>query len=195
MAKEEEDQPNEEKAPAESGGGIKVWIPLIATLIVMPATAYLLSGIIAKDISKDIKKELGIKTTEKEDVDEENDEKAQKDDKKDGEKGDEKETTTDEVDLGKVLANIKGTSGSRYLMAQITLKGHKGKKIEKLAEKHKAQLLDKAKTILGSFTLREIDGGNAGVENQAKAMLMTTFGNVLGEDVIEAIYLTQFAIQ
>ena len=191
MAKEEEDQPNEEKAPAESGGGIKVWIPLIATLIVMPATAYLLSGIIAKDISKDIKKELGIKTTEKEDVD---DDKAENKDTGDKE-GDEQKTTTDEVQLEKVLANIKGTSGSRYLMAQITLKGHEGEGIEELAKKHNAQLLDKARTILGSFTLREIDGGDAGVENQAKAQLLSAFGNVLGENVIEAIYLTQFAIQ
>lgn len=92
----------------------------------------------------------------------------------------------------KVLVNVSGTGGTRYLLANITIVSSNAKMKENI-EKADAQLRDVAASVLAVKTIADID--KPGARNLIRTELVSAFNGVLGEGMVKEIYFTEFAIQ
>jgi flagellar FliL protein len=93
---------------------------------------------------------------------------------------------------GKVLVNIAGTMGTRYLLANLTLVGPKAN-LKDLAEQNDAELRDVAASVLASKTIADLE--KPGARNLIRSELISVFNSVLGDGSVTELYLTEFAIQ
>ena len=96
------------------------------------------------------------------------------------------------VGLNKILVNVAGTMGSRYLLTSLTLAGSKADFANRV-EAQKPQLLDLAAGVLSSKTIEDLE--KPGVRNQVRGELISVFNGALGDGTITDVYLTEFAVQ
>ncbi len=94
--------------------------------------------------------------------------------------------------LTKVLVNVAGSAGARYLIANYTLVGSTTDFKAKLDER-KDQLLDVAIGVMGAKTIADLE--KPGARNLIRNELMSAWNNALGGNVVKEIYITEFAIQ
>ena len=94
--------------------------------------------------------------------------------------------------LTKVLVNVFGTGGARYLIVSMTLVGNTPEFKTKV-EENKDQLLDAAASTLASKSITDLE--RLGVRNQIRAELVSVFNTVLKATPVQEIYLTEFAVQ
>lgn len=170
------------EAPAK-GGGFKAFIPLIATLVLMPAVAWAMTQFV---LVPKLQKSLGIVPSHTEAAAAEGHEGSTNSVAED--KGAPKQT----VQLTKLLVNVAGTMGSRYLLASVTLVGS-ASDFKAKVEKRDPQLRDAAMTLLSTKTITDLE--KPGARNIVRSELITGFNNVLGSGVVQEIYITEFAIQ
>ena len=93
---------------------------------------------------------------------------------------------------GKVLVNIAGTMGTRYLLANVTLVGTQPT-LRELVDKNDAELRDVAAGVLASKTIADLE--KPGARNLIRTELISVFNTVLGEGAVTELFLTEFAIQ
>jgi len=178
-SKPEESRPAAEAAPAPApakGGGS--WVPLIANILLMPAIAYGLTTFVL------LPKLQGGKTAAGEHG-------AEGEGAHGAKAGKDKGRVTVPLS-GKILVNVAGTAGTRYLVASVTLVG-KNPALKDHVERNDAQLRDAAAGVLGSKTLADVD--KPGMRNLIRAELISCFNDILGKDQVNDLYLTEFAIQ
>lgn len=171
--------PAEAPAPAAAAGPspLAAWLPLIVTIIAMPLLAFATTKFV---LIPQMKQSLGKAGDA-----------APSTEKKDG------TTDTDSktkvlVPLSKILVNVAGTMGTRYLMASVTLVGS-DESFRTQVEQNKDQLLDLATGTLCTKTISDLE--KPGARNVIRSELMTVFNNALGGPVIKEIYITELAIQ
>jgi flagellar FliL protein len=174
-------------AAAPAPGGIKAWLPLIVAVVAMPALAFATTKFVLLPKLQN----AGAPKTEAAASSEKAPEGESSSSKEGGEKtGNSKGKVT--VALSKMLVNVSGTLGTRYLMSSVTLVGNtpdfKGK-----IEDNKDQLMDLATGTLSSKTISDLE--KPGARNIIRAELMTVLNNALGGPVIQEIYITEMAIQ
>jgi flagellar FliL protein len=166
--------------PSAAAGGIKSWLPLIANLLLMPALAYAMTTFVLLPKMKSGGHAFSGPASG---------------DHSGGSAGghDGNEASRVNVPLSnKVLVNVSGTMGTRYLLANITLVGGKPE-LKESVEKKDAQLRDVAASVLASKTIADID--KPGARNLIRTELVSAFNNVLGNGVVSEIFFTEFAIQ
>jgi len=199
--KAEAPKPADGAAPA-AGGGMKAMLPLILNVVLMPVMAYvmtvfvLLPKINSGGVAVHAKAEGG-------DAAESSHGEAK------AESGGHGEPAKDEKGSGgkhgagtggktavplsaKVLVNVSGTAGTRYLLAQLTLVGTSAE-LKDSVEKSDAQLRDVAASVLGTKTIADLD--KPGSRNLIRTELISAFNGVLGDGRVKEIYFTDFAIQ
>jgi flagellar FliL protein len=94
--------------------------------------------------------------------------------------------------MSKILVNVAGTMGTRYLMTSITLVGvNEG--IRAKFEENKDQLMDLATSTLSTKTISDLE--KPGARNVIRSELITVFNDALGGPYITEIYITEMAIQ
>lgn len=163
-------------APAPKGGG-KSWLPLVLNIILMPAIAYGLTVFVL------IPKIQGGKSAGA-------DEHAADAAHGPGKSGAKAKIT---VPLGgKVLVNVAGTAGTRYLVATMTLVG-KSADLKMKVDENDPQLRDAAMSILGGKTISDLE--KPGMRNIIRAELIAAFNDIVGKEAVSDIYFTEFAIQ
>jgi flagellar basal body-associated protein FliL len=96
------------------------------------------------------------------------------------------------VQITKIIVNVSGTQGSRYLMTSFTLAGTHND-FKTIVEENKDQLLDLANTAMASKTISDLE--KPGARNQLRAELISIFNNALGGGLVQEIYFTEFAVQ
>ena len=165
-----------EAAPAPAGGGIKSWLPLIITVVLMPVLAF---GMTQFVILPQLQKSLGIKTAGTTEP------KA-----KTGKEG--AEAKHESVIMNKLLVNVAGTMGARYLLVSLSVVGT-GDDFKVKMQDRDAQLRDMACGTLSAKTLADLE--KPGARNLIRNELITGFNNILGDSEVTDIYLTEFAIQ
>ncbi|MFA6543932.1 MAG: flagellar basal body-associated FliL family protein [Limisphaerales bacterium] len=188
--------PNGTPAPAApaAGGGMKAMVPLLANLIIMPAVAY---GLTALVLVPQLRKGLAPDASaagEHASAEPAGDKKGHGDagGKADpSAKPDEKGKITVPMS-GKVLVNVAGTSGSRFLVTSMSIVS-KNPNLKALLEKNDPQLRDVAASTLSAKTISDLE--KAGARNLIRSELISVFNNVLGQGMVTDIYLTDFAIQ
>jgi flagellar FliL protein len=164
-----------EAAPAKAGGGFASWLPLILAVVLMPALAF---GMTKFLIVPELQKSLGVKSAEA----------------AHGTKGkagaDAKKTS---VKFEKLLVNIAGTMGARYLLVSLTIVGTGGEEFKAKITEEDARLRDMAMSALRTKTLADLE--KPGAVNIIRTELINGFNTVLGENAVSEIYITEFGIQ
>jgi flagellar protein FliL len=92
----------------------------------------------------------------------------------------------------KVLVNVAGTQGTRYLLANIVLVGPDAN-LKTAVDNGDAQLRDAASSILANKTIVDLE--KPGSRNLIRSELVSAFNNILGGGLVKEIYFTEFAIQ
>ncbi len=161
-------------APAAAGGGFKAWLPIIISVVLMPLLAY---GVTEFILLPQLQKGLGIKTGS-----------APAEDKA----KDSSDAKLDSVPLPKLLVNVAGTMGARYLLVSLSVSGS-GSDFKANMQSHDAQLRDMASGVLSAKTLADLEKPDA--RNLIRTELLNGFNNILGDNVVKNIYFTEFAIQ
>jgi flagellar protein FliL len=166
-------------SPKKSGGGFMAWLPILLTILIMPALSF---GVTQYVILPQLQKGLGIKpatpsssggsTTET--------------------KPGSTEAKTTSVLMNKMLVNVAGTMGARYLLVSVSVAGT-GKDFADNMTSHDAQLRDMACGALATKTLADLE--KPGARNLIRSELITGFNNILGDSSVQDIYFTEFAIQ
>src|ERR1017187_3433540 len=167
-------------AAAPSSGGIKSLLPLILSVVLMPVIAFAMTKFV---LIPQLQKSLNVKAATPGDHD-----KAGEKSKKDA-VGAKRETVT----LNKLLVNVSGTMGARFLLVSLSVAGTGGEEFKKKMEEHDAQLKDKATSTLSTKTIADLEKPNA--RNLIRTELITGFNNILGDSSVQEIYFTEFAIQ
>jgi flagellar FliL protein len=168
-------------AVAASSGGIKAWLPLIITVLLMPALAYATTKFV---LVPQMKKSLGEAATPAP-------AEAPGAEAKDGVSPDGVKTKV-KIPMSKILVNVAGTMGTRYLMTSITVVGT-SEELRAKVEENKDQLMDLATSTLSTKTISDLE--KPGARNLIRAELITVFNNALGGPWITEIYITEMAIQ
>ena len=94
--------------------------------------------------------------------------------------------------MNKLLVNVAGTMGARYLLVSLSVAGTSADFKDKMQE-HDAQLRDVASGALATKTLADLE--KPGERNLIRTELITGFNNILGNSEVQDIYFTEFAIQ
>lgn len=187
-----------EPVASKSSGGFKAWLPLIVTVATMPALAYAMTAfVLAPKLQRAIVNspsesvaETSEPAPEKAKGGTESSEGKAKGANTASAKGGKQGKVT--VPLGKVLVNISGSMGTRYLMANLTLVGTSADFKEKV-DNNKDQLLDVASGTLGAKSISDLE--KQGARNMISSELLLTFNGAIGEGTVKDIYITEFAIQ
>ena len=187
-----------EKTAKPSGGGFKAWLPLIITALTMPALAYAMTTfVLAPKLQRAISS-TSVETASAEASPAKGEKKAGAEAESKGKnagaaanaKGGKQTKVT--VPLGKVLVNISGSMGTRYLMANLTLVGTAADFKDKI-EANKDQLLDVASGTLGAKSINDLEKQAA--RNVLRSELLLAFNAAVGDGTVKDIYITEFAIQ
>jgi flagellar FliL protein len=163
------------------GGGFKAYLPLLIAVVAMPALAYATTKFVLLPKLQHSMNQSGTTETAAEPAAA----------GKDGEKttGSKGKVT---VALSKMLVNVSGTMGTRYLMTSVTLVGNTPEFKAKI-EDNKDQLMDLANGTLSTKTISDLE--KPGARNIIRSELLTVFNNALGGPVVQEIYITELAIQ
>ncbi|MSU62192.1 MAG: flagellar basal body-associated FliL family protein [Pedosphaera sp.] len=183
-------------AASAAAGGVKAWLPLVITVVSMPVMAYVMTNFV---LLPKLKTSGGQHAEEAASGGHEAKSEA-KDDSHGGggdtpggsSKSEGGSKTKYAVPMSKMIVNIAGTMGTRYLMVSVTLVG-KDSKFKKKIEDEKDQLLDLATGTLSGKTIAELE--KPGARNQIRTELMSVLNNALGGSLIREIYITELAIQ
>ena len=178
MADDRKPAPAESAADAPAaaaGGGIKNWLPLILAVVLMPALAF---GMTKFVIVPELQSSLGIKPA----VDAAN-----------GKPKSAADAKKMSVPFNKLLVNIAGTMGSRYLLVSVTVVGTGGEAFKTKMQENDAELRDMAMGALANKTLADLE--KPGARNLIRTELINGFNNVLGDNSVQEIYITEFGIQ
>jgi flagellar FliL protein len=118
-----------EDRPAPSS---KAWLPLILTVILMPALAFAMTRfVLVPEMKKALSPAADAATTESAGTNAE------------ASPGPSEGKSKVTVELTKILVNVAGTMGTRYLMTSVTLVGT-DESLRNKIEQNKAQMLDLA---------------------------------------------------
>ncbi len=170
--------PTSPKAPSP----IKAWLPILLTVVLMPMLAYATTRfVLVPRVQRALLQQTSGTTAES----------ASADKAGDATPADPK-TLKVTVPLTKVLVNVAGTMGTRYLMTSLTVVGA-GAEFKGKIDDTRDQLMDLATSALSTKTIADLE--KPGARNLIRTELINTFNNALGGPVIKEIYITEMAIQ
>lgn len=170
-------------APAAAApSAMATWLPLIITVLLMPVLAFVTTRfVLLPQMKKAMEHSAGGGAAD-----------SGADGKKDGDSAGGETKTKVLVPLSKILVNVAGTMGTRYLMTSVTLVGA-DESFRSKVEENKDQLMDLATGTLCTKTISDLE--KPGSRNVIRSELLTVFNNALGGPVIKEIYITELAIQ
>ena len=171
---------------SKPSGGFKPWLPLVVALVAMPALAYATTRFV---LLPKLQHALALPVTGS--TPDSVSETSAAAGAESGKTAAQAKTKV-MVPLSKMLVNVAGTMGTRYLMTSVTLVGNNADFKTKI-EENKDQLMDLATGALSSKTISDLE--KPGARNVIRAELMTVFNNALGGSVVQEIYITELAIQ
>ena len=163
----------------------QAWLPLGVAVLVMPALAYAMTTfVLVPRMQKALRspdiapaepgKEIHAETANA------------------GKEGAPPVGAGESVTLNKLLVNVAGTMGSRYLLTSLTLLGD-GADFSARVAQHEPQLRDMASGVLNAKTIADLE--KPGARNLIRGELLAGFNTVMGSSAVREIYFTEFAIQ
>ena len=186
--------PASPSADVARAGGFKAWLPLVVTFVAMPALAYALTTfVLLPKLKAAINATAPSEAAESAGAGEEKGSKSEGSrPEKSGSEGHGAKGGKFNYPFGKVLVNISGSQGTRYLLTTFTLAGA-GADFKTKIEENKDHLVDLASGTLSTKTIADLE--KPGMRNLIRSELISVFNNALGKGVVQEIYFTEFAIQ
>jgi flagellar FliL protein len=193
--------PAGDAAKGGSEGGLKSWLPLIVTIVLMPVLAFATTKFLILPKVVQAREGAAGEGSHEEAAGESSH--GEKESKDHGKPKDDKDAPKDahgktvgkkkqSFPISKVIVNVAGSMGTRYLMTSFTLVGTAGD-FKTVIEENKDQLLDVANTAMASKTISDLE--KPGARNQLRSELISIFNNALGGNLVQEIYFTEFAVQ
>ena len=184
------DQAEETQAPAPTpepsrSGGLMAWLPLVLSLLLMPALAYATTMFVLLP-----KLQKGLSTADAGATPSVGKESVGPAKANAREPASAKPKT--KVQLSKIVVNVSGSQGTRLLLTSLTLAGAAAE-FKTRIEENVDQLRDLASGILSSKTISDLEKPEA--RNLIRAELLSQFNSALGSGTVQEIYITEFAIQ
>jgi len=174
-----------DETPKAAAAGLSAWLPLIGAVVLLPVLAY---GVTTFILLPKLQKGLGITLPA-----------SAKAAPATGGHGAASAATPEasvggkvRVPLSKMIVNVSGTMGSRFLMTSIIMVSTTAD-FSAIVKEHEAQLKDTAGGILAAKTIQDLE--KPGARNIVRSELITAFNHVLGGTMVQEIYFTDFAIQ
>ncbi len=208
MSDKHEEADSKAAKPAEAaagGGGMKAMLPLIISIVLMPVLAYAMTAFV---LLPKLKASAGGGATAKPDEHGEAPKAeghgAEPKKEESGGHGEAKPAAesghgggaaakgSSKVSLNKIVVNVSGTMGSRYLMTSVTLVGT-SKDFKDVVEENKDKLMDIASGSLSSKTIADLE--KPGARNHIRAELITLFNNSLPSPMVKELFITDMAVQ
>jgi flagellar FliL protein len=90
------------------------------------------------------------------------------------------------------MVSLAGSGGSRYLRVNTVLAGA-DPALEELVTNNEIALRDATITVLSSMTLSQIEGSDG--RDIVRRALLSRLNGIMGEDIFQQIYFTEFVIQ
>jgi flagellar FliL protein len=188
--------PKETGAPAAAAGAAKggkgalmAWLPLGLAVVLMPALAFATTNFL---LIPKLRKELGLTGAPAAAAAAAPAEAGAAPAATHGAEGAATTGGKESVPMTKLLVNVAGTMGSRFLMTSLTLVGG-GADFRKKVEDRDAQLRDLACSILAVKTIADLE--KPGARNVIRSELQNAFNGILGDSSVKDIFFTDFAIQ
>lgn len=209
MSDKHEEADSKAAKPAEAaagGGGMKAMLPLIISIVLMPVLAYAMTAFVllpklkasaggtgapaTADAHGDTAKAGGHGAEPKKEESGGHGETKPAADS--GHGGGATAKGSSKVSLNKIVVNVSGTMGSRYLMTSVTLVGT-AKDFKDVLEENKDKLMDIASGSLSSKTIADLE--KPGARNHIRAELITLFNNSLPSPIVKELFITDMAVQ
>lgn len=178
-----EANPSATPAAPAAGGGVKALLPLILSVALMPVIAFAMTKFV---LIPQLQKGLVVKAATP-------GERAKASEHGEKSKKEGAGAKRENVEMTKLLVNVAGTGGARFLMVSLTVAGTGGEEFKNKMDEHKAQFKDMTMSTLATKTIADLEKPNA--RNLIRTELMTGFNNILGDALVQEIYFTDFAIQ
>ena len=173
-------------APPSSGGKWHNWLPLGIAIVVMPLLAYATTTfVLVPQMQKALRSTNAVSQPGPEPQ-------PAASGSRHGEEPPPAAGGKQSVTLNKLLVNVAGTMGSRYLLTSITLLGNTSD-FPARVEQQEPQLRDMASGILSTKTIADLE--KPGARNLIRGELLAGFNTILGKSAVHEIYFTEFAIQ
>lgn len=99
---------------------------------------------------------------------------------------------TVEFSKAAIVVNLAGSGNSRYLRTNFTI-ASSDKDIAKIIEENRGSLQDAAIGVLSTQSLDALDGANG--REVVRKGIISKFNRLLGAEVIDQIYFTEFIVQ
>lgn len=192
MSDKKSEAPKSAEGAAPASGGIKAMLPLILNVVLMPVMAYVMTIFVLLPKINSGGVTAHAKTESAEHGGGEHGEEAKEEH---GSSSGGKHGGGGKVSVplsNKVLVNVSGTAGTRYLLASLTLVGGSAE-LKEAVDRSDAQLRDVASSVLATKTIADLD--KPGSRNLIRTELISAFNGVLGDGRVKEIYFTEFAIQ
>jgi flagellar protein FliL len=181
----------EEGAKVGSDTGWKSWLPLIITVVLMPVLAFATTKfLIIPKVVQAREKTTAAGESAHPEAPPESVHQGGKESKEAAGKTPAKKKQS--FSISKVIVNVAGSMGTRYLMTSFTLVGTVNE-FKTTIEDNKDQILDLANTAMASKTISDLE--KPGARNQLRSELMAIINNTLGASLVQEIYFTEFAVQ
>ena len=204
MSDKHEEADSKAAKPAAGGGGMKAMLPLVISIVLMPVLAYVMTAfVLLPKLKASAGGSAAVKADEHGDATKSDGHGAPSKSEEPGGHGDAKAPAESghggatakgsaKVALSKIVVNVSGTMGSRYLMTSVTLVGS-SKDFKDVIEENKDKLLDIASGSLSSKTIADLE--KPGARNHIRAELMTLFNNSLPSPLVKELFITDMAVQ
>jgi beta-lactamase regulating signal transducer with metallopeptidase domain/flagellar basal body-associated protein FliL len=101
-------------------------------------------------------------------------------------------TVPTQYEFKNVVVNLAGTSGTRYLKTTFVVSGHDGG-LAAAFDLVRPQLADATQGVLASVTIADIDAPD--IRSQLRKKLVSACNKVLGRDLADEVYFSEFVVQ
>jgi len=174
-------------------GGAKSWLPLIITMVAMPLLAYATTTYV---LLPKLQHSLGAPAAETKETEAAPAGGGQHEGGGGAEAAAGKESAKAKgksyAQMNKVLVNVAGTLGTRFLVVNLTLVSKRPAFGQDFTD-NEPELRHVAISSLSSKTINDLE--RPGAKNQIRSELISLFNSVLGDGAVHELFFTEFAIQ
>lgn len=173
--------PSAASASAAAAGGLKAWLPAIATVVLAPVCTWAVCQFV---LIPQLEKKLGAAPVAEPVAAEES--------HGEGGHGKSAKDSAPNYEFQNMVVNLSGTMGTRYLKTSFLVTGS-DPEIKSVFEANKARLTDVTLNVLSSLSLADLE--EPGAKNVLREKLVSAYNQALGRKVAEQVYFSDFVVQ
>lgn len=178
-------------AAAAQSGGIKAWIPMLATVLLAPVCTWAVGQfVLIPQLQKKIAAAPSTEQAAAEPAAHSGGHGGKEG--KEGKEGKDGAEGAPNYEFKDVVVNLAGTMGTRYLKTTFLVTGAEPN-IKSVFDSQKPRLTDVTLNVLSSLSLADLE--EPGAKNVLREKLVAAYNQALGKKVAEQVYFSDFVVQ